>query len=391
MKLGINKIKLIPKNLGKFGFCVYGDLSQEILDWSGFWKLIIEPSGKFTNIYLNDETNIDDIFETPNVYEYLDGFSPNLNKDGGFHLGHLSNFIIAKALQYLKISNKTIAILGDTLGGEKEINLSKYKDYCANFGYVIDDVFFASEQKLDGNYLSDGVGDYVGTKIFDINDTKIVGLKSDGSTSYFYQDVGLASKLNAATLYITGLEQNQHFNNLKFLFPKINHIGLGLVTVDGKKMSSSEGNVHFMEDIIKLVDSKFNNLELTWNVLAGHILKYDLPSMKDINLAQIDNVKTSQGLYLSYTMARLKSAGMVPNIINGFISKVLQFMLLRTKILISPKLLFTELVELSVNINKLYIDHHIKDNEENKKIFQPLLDDLNFGMNLLGMFSVDKV
>ena len=394
MKLSLNKIKLTPKNIN-FGFCCYGEPTQEILDWINYWNLKTEPSGKYTNIILNKDTNILDIFETPVVYEYGDFFSPNLNKH--LHLGHLSNLIIAKCLKSLGIAKTTIAILGDTLEGAVDKNdaLSKLNEYCNIYGYNIDKIFFASEQKLYQDYLIDGKGEYEGTKIFDIvlngEITKLVGIKSDGTTSYFYQDVALASNLNAPTLYITGLEQNQHFKSLKALFSNIQHIGLGLVTVDGKKMSSSEGNVYFMDDIIKMVKDKFDDDKLVWNVLAGHILKYDLPSMKDINLTQIDNVKTSHGLYLSYTLARLKSAGMCPNIINNFNSKLLQYQLLRTKIFMAPNKLFEELIELCKSINHLYIDNHIKDNVENQQMFQPMMDDLLHGMLLLGMFNIEKV
>ena len=152
------------------------------------------------------------------------------------------------------------------------------------------------------------------------------------------------------------------------------------------------GNVIFMEEILTLVKDKFNNdSELAWNVLSGFILKYDLPSTKDINLAQIDNVKLSEGLYISYTLARLKSAGMSPNDINNFNSRMLQYKLLRAKTLVAPSKLFEELIEHCRLINQLYIDNHIKDNIENQKMFQPLLDDLLYGMKLLGMFNIEKV
>lgn len=393
MKLSLNKIKQIPKNLG-FGFCVYGKPSDEISEWSKLNNLVLQDSGPYTNVILNENTNIEDIFETPRIFEYGDFFSPNLNKH--LHLGHLSNLIIAKSLQSLGLAKTTIAILGDTLEGavSKEDALNKYNDYCKQFGYNIDRVYFASEQVLENtDILFDGVEKYEGTKVFEISEEeKIVGVKSDGSTSYFYQDVALAEKLNAPTLYLTGTEQIPHFASLKKLYHNVNHIGLGLVLTDGVKQSSSAGNVIFMEELLQLVKGKFNDdFKLAWNILAGFILKYDLPSTKDIKLKDIDNVKLSHGLYLSYTLARLKSAGMVPNEINNFNSKSLQFKLLRTKIMISPNILFEELIELCKTINKLYIDHHIKDNAENKNMFQPMLDDLLFGMKKLGMFDIEKV
>jgi arginyl-tRNA synthetase len=392
MKLNINKVKLIPRGLN-FGFCVYGEPSQEILDWATHWSLFIEKVGPYTNITPSKDTNIFEIFETPKVYEYGDFFSPNLNKH--LHLGHLSNLIIAKCLQSLGVSKKTLAILGDTLEGDvnKEDALTKYNEYCSQFGYTLDDLFFASEQKLPENLewiLSDGDGEYEGTKIFNMGE-KIVGIKSDGSTSYFYQDIALAAKLRAPTLYITGLEQNPHFENVRYYYPNNKHIGLGLVTVNGEKMSSSKGNVIFMDNILNLVKEKFNDAKLAWNVLAGFILKYDLPSMKNIDMDQIDNVKLSHGLYLSYTLARLKSAGMTPNNIDMFISKNLQFRLLKAKTSLQPNFLFEEMIEHCKVINKMYIDYHIKDNIENQQKFQPLMDDLLFGMKSLGMFEIDKV
>ena len=392
MKIDINKIKLTPKNL-PFGLCVYGEPSQEIIDWCCHWNFSTEKSGQYTNILTND-VDFFEIFDNHASYTYGDLFSPNLNKH--LHLGHLSNLIIAKSLQSLGIIDSTIAILGDTLEGAvtKEDALGKFNEYCFKFGYEVEDIFLASEQKLKKSkkILKKGKDDYEGTKVFEIDEEKIVGKKSDGSTSYFYQDVALAQKLNAPTLYLTGSEQIGHFNSLKKLFPHINHIGLGLVLVDGKKMSSSNGNVYLMEDVLEIVKSKFNGDEkLAWNVLCGFILKYDLPSTKDIKLKDIDNVKLSQGLYLSYTMARLKSAGMKPHYKPNFNSKILQFKLLRAMTMVKPHLLFEELVELCAQINKLYIDNHIKDNEENQKMFQPLLDDLECGMNLLGMFEIDKV
>ena len=393
MKLDINKIKLTPKNM-KFGFAVYGPVSQEIEDWVKFHNLEKVTTGPYTNIHPDILTNVKmtDLFEAPVVYEYGDFFSPNLNKD--LHLGHLSNLVVAKALQSLGIAKRTIAILGDTLEGEvsKEEALEKYNMYCDRFGYRRDDLFFASAQHLEITALEDGVGEWEGTKVFTVGEDKVVGLKSTGASSYFYQDVALAKHLNAPTLYITGLEQNFHFYQLQILFPHIKHIGLGLVTVDGKKMSSRTGNVIMMDEVLDAIMLEFNNdSKLSWNVLCGHILKYDLPSMKDIKMSQIKNVKSSSGLYLSYTLARLKSADMKANDITEFGQWSLQFKLLKARTLVSPHILLDGLVELANDINHLYKTHRIKDNIENQKIYQPFMDDLLLGMKLLGMFEVDKV
>jgi arginyl-tRNA synthetase len=392
MKIDINKIKLAPVQFG-FNFCVFGTPSDEVMQWCQYWNLSTQKSGPYTNIILNDNFNISEAFNEPKFYDYVDGFSPNLNKH--LHVGHLSNLVIANAFQKLGIGKKFIAILGDTLDGQvqKEDALKTYYKICEDFGYNVDEIFYASKMKLkDESILKDGEGDYIGSKIFDINGEKIVGIKSSGSTSYFYQDVALAQHLDASTLYLTGLEQENHFNSLNKLQEKTNHIGLGLVLLDGKKMSSSEGNIIFLSDFINDLLPQFNNdIKLVYNIIAGQILKSSTSSSKSIDTKLIKNPKLSLGLYLSYTMAHIKSCGVTTQNNSEYYSKELQFAELKTKSNLSPNILFEALVNHCKMINKLYETHYIKDNPENIEKFSKLISDLELGMSKLGLFSIDKV
>jgi arginyl-tRNA synthetase len=86
MKIDINKIKLTPENLG-FNFCQFGNLTDEISEWVNYWGFKTQKSGQFTNILIDESTNFDEIFNLPIQYEWVDGFSPNLNKH--LHIGHL--------------------------------------------------------------------------------------------------------------------------------------------------------------------------------------------------------------------------------------------------------------------------------------------------------------
>ena len=147
-----------------------------------------------------------------------------------------------------------------------------------------------------------------------------------------------------------------------------------------------------MDDILNLVESKFNgDKKLSWNILCGYILKYDPKSIKDIDMKSIDNVKSSMGLYLSYTLAKLKSAGMNTHHITKFNSPKLKFKLIVSKNTLSPNILFDAILDHCKIISSLYVDFKIKDNLVNQQMFQPLLDDLLLGMKLLGMFDIDKV
>jgi len=392
MKIDINKIKTTPINLG-FNFCVFGDPSDEVKDWCNYWKLNMVQSGKYTNIMINDSFDISEAFIKSSEYEYVDGFSPNLNKH--LHVGHLSNLVIANAFQKIGVGNKFIAIFGDTLDGvvNKEDALLSYNKYCNYFGYNVDNVFYASEMEIkDNSLLEDGEDDYVGSKVFNLGDEKIVGIKSSGSTSYFYQDVALAEHLNSKTLYLTGFEQDNHFKSLKKIFPTTNHMGLGLVQLDGKKMSSSEGNIIYLEDFIDGLMSQFNSdIKLVYNIIAGQILKSAPSSNKSIDSKLITNPKLSLGLYLSYTMAHIKSCGVETQSNDFYYSKELEFNELKSKNNLSPNLLFSSLVSHCKKINKLYETHYIKGNDDNIKLFSDLISDLELGMKKLGMFSIDKV
>jgi arginyl-tRNA synthetase len=359
-----------------------------IKEWIKFHDLEIEVNKNYTNIYSTKSPK--DLFIEPLTYKYMDGFSPNLNKY--LHIGHLSNMILAKSIKSLGICEKTVSIYGDTLDGvSKEDSLNKLKEYQELFNYKPNIEYMASKVKYDGNLLIDGEDKYEGTKIFKYYDDKVVGIKSDGSTSYFYQDMALASKLNDSTLYLTGNEQVNHFELLKKFYPNIKHIGLGLVKVGGSKMSSSIGNVILASDFIEELSKKFDNIELIYNVIAGFILKNTTHSDKNITLDTIDNPKNSPGLYLSYTMARLLSAGC--EILNNdkFISDKLNFYYMKSKNNIAPNILFNEIVEHCKEINTLYSTHKIVGNEDNKKMFNEKLSDLSLGFKLLGLFNIKKV
>ena len=391
MKINTNEIKITPSDQ-PFGFCVYGQPSEPIQAWIDFHKLETVKSNSFINILIPNELDITKLFNIGETYKYMDGFSPNLNKH--LHVGHLSNLIITSALYNLGKCDKTIAILGDTQEGNvesKDAYLS-YQNIIPKFNYTLctNDIHYASKQDYTGDLLEDGDGDYDGTKVFDINGQKLVGIKSDGTTSYFYQDVALATKLNKPTLYLTGFEQNGHFETLSKLIPTVKHIGLGLVMVDGKKMSSREGNVIMAQEIIDKLDSKFEDDKVGVNVLIGQILKSKLESIKKVVTKDWDNPKSSPGLYLSYTFARMKSAGMVHNI-GDFNNNKVKFAMLKAKSNNQPSFLLDVLIDLSKKINGMYMDYIIKDNEPNQKLYQPLLDDLATGMKMLGMNLVDKV
>lgn len=157
-------------------------------------------------------------------------------------------------------------------------------------------------------------------------------------------------------------------------------------------MASRIGNVIFMDDLISKMANEFGeDKQLIYNVFAGYVLKSN-PSMdKNIDLDQLGNPKNSSGLYISYTMAKLHSAGLDLKYDNEFYSKDIQFAYLKCKYNLAPHILFDAVISKAKELSQLYEKHQIKGQEGNKKIFKPVLSDMLLGCKKLGLFVIEKV
>ena len=418
MKQSINQFKIVPQEhriTSNFEICCYGNISDEIHQWINYHSLELKLSGKYNNIVIPDNINLLDIFEIPIQFRFMDGFSPNLNKH--LHIGHLSNLVIAKAFRQLGISSRTISIYGDTLEGTDTKYVDKLLEYQEEFGYRPDGEFYASKMKMkeDEIYsqIINGELEYKGCKVIDTELGKRVLVKSNGNTTYLYQDLALYQLLSNSCrltgidvnkiLYLTGSEQKEHFQDIVNITKdnQIKHIGLGLVRLNDNKMSSRLGNVIFIDELYNIIKAKFNdslfNYQLFYNIFAGFILNSKPESEKSIRLDLIDNVKNSPGLYLSYTTARLYSAGCTSYISDDIVCDTYQFTdkELEYYYLLSldckPNLLFNKLIDYCKQINSLYEIHRIRDNEKNLEMFNNLLHNLRLGMLKLGLYGITKI
>lgn len=414
MKIDINTLRQVPlflkKDGGEFSLSYSGVIPENIREWINFHSLkesVIEnPQVNYTNIQIPNGADLKSMFKVREPFPYMDGFSPNLNKK--LHIGHFTNFVLAKAFYNMAVCEVSVSIYGNTLAGEisqlEAFNL--LKKYFSQFQYRAQEEFFAVDMQYEGDKLVPGIGKYEGTKVFEVGEEKVVGIKSDGSTSYFYQDVCLAEIIlkkcqdknkQPGMLYLTGQEQENHFRLLQFIYPHITHIPLGLLKVSGKKMGTRFGNVIYIDDFINEMNEAMEvelndeSIKLIYNIFAGSILSSSPESSKNINMDELNNPKNSLGLYISYTMARLYSAGLEMKHEDKFDSIELDYLHLKAKNNLKPNMLFEGLVKLCNDINSLYKTHIIKDNEENKKMFSTLLSDLLLGCEKLGLFSIKKV
>lgn len=160
--------------------------------------------------------------------------------------------------------------------------------------------------------------------------------KSDGATLYITRDLATAlyRKENyhfAQSLYVVGNEQSNHFNQLKAVLElmgydwsaDINHIPFGLITQNGKKLSTRKGNVILLEDVLndaielalKQINEKNPDLpnkeEVAHQVGVGAVIFHDLKNDRlnsfDFNLEEVVQFEGETGPYVQYANARAHS------------------------------------------------------------------------------------
>ena len=380
MKIKPSNLRINPKT-SEYNFYVYDTPNENVADWISYHKLKTEFVDRNTYIRIDD---ISDKFEYK-TYEYCDGFSPNINKED-FHLGDLANLVIAKSFQSLGIAKQFNALLGD-VGidiKDKEKAVKNYIDFCNEFGYY-PDIHLASEQNVEQIPLYDGEYQYLGAKVFHTGDDRVVGIKSNGTATYFYQNVAFTEKY-PNQLYVT----YKNFDNLKKLFVDMEFIQIGNIIFPTSKMvplqrMDNMEYAHFDKKLITIENfmESFKEFkkETIYNIFIANILNYNLTKKKSIIFGDLKNVKTSIGLQLCIALVRLKKAGF--QYTNTF-SIMANYNHLLTIEKLSPNILLKYLQELCKKIYK------IKD-IENKQLFQPMYDDLYRGMELLGFFDIDEV
>lgn len=160
--------------------------------------------------------------------------------------------------------------------------------------------------------------------------------KKDGGSIYHSRDIAavLYRKENydfEKCLYITGLEQSLHF---KQVFKAIElmgyewyqglvHIPYGLVSLEGAKLSTRNGNIIYAEDILKEAVSRAaeaineknpelaNKEEVAQKVGVGAVIFHDLFNQRikniDFSWDEVLSFDGTTGPYVQYTYARAKS------------------------------------------------------------------------------------
>lgn len=158
--------------------------------------------------------------------------------------------------------------------------------------------------------------------------------KSDGASLYITRDLSAVLYRTATfdptrILYVVGQEQSIHFKQLEQvthllgLKTVIEHVPFGLILQGGKKMSTRQGKVVLLEDIIAEVEAAVlktleekqsqltNKQETAREIAIASVKFYDLKndrlSSYDFRIDEMLAFEGDTALYIMYTYARMQS------------------------------------------------------------------------------------
>lgn len=169
---------------------------------------------------------------------------------------------------------------------------------------------------------------------YDLNPALI--RKSDGATLYITRDMAAALYRKrtynfAKSLYVVGNEQSYHFKQLKAVLKEMSfdwsddmhHIPFGLITKDGKKLSTRKGKIVLLEEVLnEAIESAkeqiteknpglANKDEVAKQVGVGAVVFHDLKNDRlnnfDFTLEEVVRFEGETGPYVQYSHARAMS------------------------------------------------------------------------------------
>ncbi len=227
-----------------------------------------------------------------------------------------------------------------------EISLTEYKRTYSLLGVDFDhytgESFYRNmtddivKKLTDANLLTESEG----AKIVDLEEYNMppcLILKNDGSSIYATRDLAaIFYRKNTynfvKALYVTGQEQKLHFAQVfkvvellgnEWAKNQLVHIPYGLVSLDGAKLSTRDGNVIYAEDILLEAISKIKDTineknpdladkdEVARIVGVGAVIFNDLYNqrIKDVSFRweKLLNFDGETGPYVQYTYARCSS------------------------------------------------------------------------------------
>lgn len=280
--------------------------------------------------------------------------------------------------------------------------------------------------------------DIVDLSQFDLNPALI--RKSDGATLYITRDMAAALYRKrtyhfAKSLYVVGNEQTYHFKQLKAVLKEMGfewaddmyHIPFGLITKDGKKLSTRKGKIVLLEEVLneavasaeKQIAEKnpslINKEEVAKQVGIGAVIFHDLKNDRlnnfDFTLDEVVRFEGETGPYVQYTHARAMSIlskttftfdkASTYSLTDDASWEVIKFIQAYPEVILSaaekyePSVIAKHAIKLSQAFNKYYANTKILAEDEEKDsrlaLVQAVTILLKEDLRLLGLHAPEKM
>ncbi len=285
---------------------------------------------------------------------------------------------------------------------------------------------------------SDQGADIVDLSAYDLNPALI--RKSDGATLYITRDMAAALYRKrqyhfAKSLYVVGNEQSYHFKQLKAVLKEMGfawsddmyHIPFGLITKDGKKLSTRKGKIVLLEEVlneaIALAKEQIseknptleNKEEVAKQVGVGAVVFHDLKNDRlnnfDFVLEDVVRFEGETGPYVQYAHARamsiLRKADFTPDTTKAYslndeasweVMKYIQRYpetVLQAAEKYEPSVIAKHAIKLAQAFNKYYANTKILVEDEQKEARLALVYAVTIllkeDLRLLGLYAPDKM
>lgn len=312
-KNGYNPIK--DNHLGDWG-TQFGKLITAYLKWGNEEDVKKDPITNLVKYYV--KFHKEDVAHPELDDEAREWFKKLENGDKQAH--QLWSWFRDESLKAFKAIYDKLGVQFDTYNGE-----AFYNDKMQG---VVD------ELKGKGLLEESQGAQVVNLDKYDLNPALI--LKSDGASLYITRDIATAVYREntyhpAMNLYVVGSEQIYYFKQLKAVLTEmglpsaknLHHIPFGLITVNGKKLSTRSGRIilldEVLDDAIEMAQKQIaeknpdlpNKDKVAKQVGVGAIIFGDLKNERmnsiDFNLAEQLKFEGETGPYVQYAHARAES------------------------------------------------------------------------------------
>lgn len=312
-KMGYNPIKI--NHLGDWG-TQFGKLMTAYKLWGSEEAVRENPIQELLKLYVKFH---DEAEENPALEDDGREWFKKL-EDGDEEAVELWKWFKAESMKEFNRIYDKLEITFDSFNGE------------AFYNDKMQEVVDLLEEK---NLLTvDNGASIVDLEKYDLNPALIK--KSDGATLYITRDLAAAIYRKrtydfALSLYAVGNEQSNHFKQLKAVLKEMDfdwaedmhHVPFGLITKDGKKLSTRKGKIVLLEEVLddavsvalKQIEAKNPDLENKETVanqvgigaVVFHDLKNDRLNNFDFTIEEIVQFEGETGPYVQYSRARALS------------------------------------------------------------------------------------